>query len=71
MSLKQTLNNKPADQQLNIKTAVPKELPELAQVLLQCKVRAAYSALTLPAPRICKNYLMFCLVKEQAKDCPS
>lgn len=46
--------NKTADQQLNIKTAVPEEPLEFAQVLHQCKVHAVFSMLTLPLPIICK-----------------
>jgi len=61
-------NNKTADQQLNSKTAVPEELLELAPVLLQCKVCAVYSVLTLLAPTIFKNYLLLCLRKERVKD---
>lgn len=47
-------NNKTANQQLNIKIAVPEVPLELSQVLHQCKVHAVYSALTLPVPIICK-----------------
>lgn len=61
-------NNKSEDQQQNIKTVIPEELLELAEVLLQCKVCAVYSVLTLWAPRICNYYLIFFLVKELAKD---